>query len=164
MCCEMRITKTLFRITKTQKFSRLRRAIPRSARIVKLRYTFYLLIQTLETLLKKLANLKFSNSSIKIILSYLSNTQQYVQLDDKKSSYRPIYFRVPQSSIFGPILFNIYISSLPSCLKSNSIQYADDTSLHLSNSIRNIQSAISVLKTDIKKLDTWMVQKQWLSL
>ena len=154
MCCKMRITKTLFRITKTQKFSRLRRAIPRSARIVKLRYTFYLLIQTLETLLKKLANLKFSNTSIKIILSYLSNTQQYVQLDDKKS----------QSSIFGPILFNIYISSLPSCLKSNSIQYADDTSLHLSNSIRNIQSAISVLKTDIKKLDTWMVQKQWLSL
>ena len=32
----------------------------------------------LETLIKKLANLNFSNSSVKIILSYLSNRQQYV--------------------------------------------------------------------------------------
>ena len=46
----------------------------------------------------------------------------------------------------------IYVSSLPSCLKSNSIQYADDTSLYISNSIRNIQSTISILKTD---LNTW---------
>ena len=53
-------------------------------------------------------------------------------------------------------LFNlIYISSLPSCLKSNSIQYADDASLYLSNFIRNIQSTISVLETDSKNLNKW---------
>ena len=102
--------------------------------------------------LKKLPILNFSNSLIKIILSYLSNRQQYVQLDDKKSSYRPIYFWAPQGSILDPVLFNIYLSSLPSCLKSNSIQYADDTSLYLSNSVRNIQSTMSILETDIKIL------------
>ena len=51
-----------------------------------------------ETLIKKLANLNFSNSSIKMIFSYLSNRQQYVQLDDKKSSYRPIYLNIPWGS------------------------------------------------------------------
>ena len=56
---------------------------------------------------------------------------------------------------FGPVLFNIYVSSLPSCLKSNCTQYTDDNSLYLSNSIRNIQSTISTLKTDIKNLITW---------
>ena len=47
MCCKKRIEKTLFRIAKTQKLSRLRRAVPHSTRIVKLRYTFHLLIRTL---------------------------------------------------------------------------------------------------------------------
>ena len=59
-----------------------------------------------ETLIKKLSNLYFSNSSIKIILSCLSNRQQYVQLDDNKSLYRPVHFRVSRGSILGLVLFN----------------------------------------------------------
>ena len=78
-----------------------------------------------------------------------------MQVDDKKSSYRSIYFGVQQDSILSPVLFNIYVSSLPSCLKSGSIQYADDTSLYLSNSIRNIQSTISIYERDIKNLNKW---------
>ena len=56
-----------------------------------------------ETLINKLANLNFGNSSINIILSYLSNRQQYMQLVDKKSSFRPMYFEVPHGSILGPV-------------------------------------------------------------
>ena len=108
-----------------------------------------------ETLIKKLTNLNFSNSSIQITISYLINRQQYVQLDDKISSYRPIYLGVPQSSTVGPVLFNTYVSLLPSCLKTNSIRYANDTSVYLSNSIRNIQSTISIIEIDIKNLNTW---------
>ena len=68
----------------------------------------------------------------------LGYRQHHAQLVDKKPSYQPVYIWVPQVSILGPVVFNIYISSLPSCLKSNSIQYADGTSLYLSNFIRNI--------------------------
>ena len=49
-----------------------------------------------ETLINKLANLDFGNSSIKTILSYTGNRQQYAQLVDKNSSYQPIYIGVPQ--------------------------------------------------------------------
>ena len=69
----------------------------------------------------------------------------YVQWDDKTSSYRPIYFGVPQGSMLGPVLFNIYVSSLPS----------DDTSLYQLNSIRNIQLTTKIVETNIKNLNTW---------
>ena len=65
----------------------------------------------------------------------------------KKSLSGPTYFRIPQSSILGHSLFIIYASPLPSCLKSNSIQYADDTSLYQANFIRNIQSTIKIFNT-----------------
>ena len=106
-----------------------------------------------ETLITKLANLNFSNGWIKIILSYQRNRQQYVQIVGKKSSYWLIF----SVSIPGPIFLNIniYVSSLPSSLKSNSVQYADNDSLHLSNSARNIQFTILILATDIKNRNTW---------
>ena len=47
MCCKKRIEKTLLRIGKTQKLSHLQWALPHSTRIVKLWYTFHLLIRTL---------------------------------------------------------------------------------------------------------------------
>ena len=41
MCCKKRIPKTLFCIAKAPTFSRLRRALARSACVVKLRYIFF---------------------------------------------------------------------------------------------------------------------------
>ena len=63
----------------------------------------------------------------------------------------------PVPKIDNPIYEKDYLMfyHYPSCLKPNSIQYADDTSLYLSNSIRNIQCTISILKNNIKNINTW---------
>ena len=82
------------------------------------------------TLIKKLRSLNFSISSLKLIMSYLSNRQQFVQVNDKRSSTLPIHFGVPQGSIQGPVLFNLYVTELSDQITSHSIQYADDTSLY----------------------------------
>ena len=60
-----------------------------------------------ELLLKKLVEFNFSNSTKKILMSYLTNRHQFVQIKDKSSKELPVYFGVPQGSILSPILLNL---------------------------------------------------------
>ena len=58
-----------------------------------------------KNLLEKLVSLNFNNRTIKIITSYLTNQQQYVQIDDQTSSKCPVHFGVPQRSIGSILLY-----------------------------------------------------------
>ena len=60
-----------------------------------------------QILLKKLVSLNLSNSSIKIIMSYLTSRHQYVQIDDQSSYRLPIYFGVPQGEYIGTSAFQL---------------------------------------------------------
>ena len=75
-----------------------------------------------KSLIRKLVCLNISNSSIKIILSYLTNRKLHVQVNDDQSTRLPIYFGVPQGSTLGPVLFNIYVAKLSTCTL-NQIQF-----------------------------------------
>ena len=65
-----------------------------------------------------------------LILSDISDRSQYVQSDSNKSRHEKINFGVPQGSILGPILFNIYISDMKNKFDSPCIQYADGTNFY----------------------------------
>ena len=60
----------------------------------------------------KFYNLSFSKPFLKWLLSYLSGRSQSVQIDDRKSSYQSSQYGVPQGSILGPVIFNLYVSDL----------------------------------------------------
>ena len=115
------------------------------------------------TLIRKLHSINFSKETLKHIASYLTERSQYVQVDDKLSSSKHINFGVPQGSILGPILFNIYVSDMKDSWKNCTCsQYADDSNMYKHCKPNNIASNIVDLQTTLKKVCDWSEKKSYL--
>ena len=63
-------------------------------------------------LVAKLHAFGFSIESLKLINSYLTERKQKVKINDQFSSWMDILFGVPQGSILGPLLFNIFLCDM----------------------------------------------------
>ena len=75
--------------------------------------------------------------------SYLENRIQSVKLEDTISSPQKVNFGVPQGSVLGPVLFNIYVNDLVTFLRNCFIvQYADDTQILLESKIEDLEDLI----------------------
>ena len=81
-----------------------------------------------ELLIAKLEAYGFDEKSLKLIYNYLSNRKQRVKINDSYSSWREILYGVPQGSILGPLLFNIFICDMFYFLENYELaNYADDS-------------------------------------
>ena len=103
------------------------------------------------SLLKKLRAMGTSKEAIEWFRSYLTGRKQSVRIGCETSEPRLVSYGVPQGSIFGPALFNIYINDLPGSLEC----YVDDSQLYLSFSVRDATLAADQLTEDLRNIAAW---------
>jgi len=107
--------------------------------------------------LKKLFDFGFSKESLKWIHNYLSKRKQYVLLNDLKSDLLTTNYGVPQGSILGPVLFNLYVSDLQQICSNNTktAQYADDTTIYKHSKVKDLDQCIEDMNLTLDKLHEW---------
>ena len=78
--------------------------------------------------------------------SYLSDKSQCARIGSTMSQAHTLTRGVPQGSILGPLLFNIYLYDLPNVTKESSLEsYVDDSKIFLSFPIVDAESAATKL-------------------
>jgi len=93
-------------------------------------------------LLSKSFNCGIRGPAYQWLKSYLSNRQQFVQINGQKSELKDIICGVPQGSVLGPLLFILFINYY-SLLQF--LMFADDTNIFYSgNNLSEITENISL--------------------
>ena len=73
------------------------------------------------------------------LCNYLTNRTQSVRIGNGMSTKKDVTYGVPQGSVLGPILFNIYVNDFSHVINNCTvIQYADDTQFVLTGTKDNI--------------------------
>ena len=100
-----------------------------------------------ELMIAKLNAYGCDYSCLKLINSYLQNRFHRVKVNSAYSSWSSIICGIPQGSILGPLLFNIYLCDLFLFFEdSNIASYADDTTPY--TYMDNMELVLAKLKED----------------
>lgn len=105
-------------------------------------------------LLCKLSSYGVTENANKLIESYLSERKQQIKIGNVVSGWAEIKKGVPQGSILGPLLFNVFINDIFYFIKKCDLyNYADDNTLSFHSP--NFNKIISVLESESKILIDW---------
>ena len=94
-----------------------------------------------DILINRMKELNVDSNLISVVKSFLSDRQQSVAYHGEKSSYQNVKIGVPQGTLLGPILWNIFVDSLKP--QARYIKYADDTTIY-----------DTICKSDVHEINT----------
>ena len=107
-----------------------------------------------QLLIAKLKAYGLSRDSCALIWSYLSTRKQRVKLSGVTSGWQFLIKGVPQGSILGPVLFNVFLNDLYLFVKNVDLHnYADDNTLSVVKP--NIQEVVASLTREAEVAVDW---------
>ena len=107
-----------------------------------------------DLLIAKLHAYGFEKSALNFIYDYLTDRTQRTKVDGEYSKKRTLRYGVPQGSILGPLLFNLFINDIFYFLNESKLaNYADDTSTYLSK--EGIFPLLHALKSETSIVLNW---------
>ena len=107
-----------------------------------------------DLIIAKLKAYGLDEPSLQLLQSYLSDRQQRTKIGNTYSSCKDVTHGVPQGSILGPLLFNIFLCDMFFILEDIDIaSYADDTTPYAS--AQSLEELIIILEDISDKLFHW---------
>ena len=107
-------------------------------------------------LIAKLHGYGFSLAALRLVCSYLSNRKQRAKINESYSSREEILFGVPQGSVLGSLLFDIFICDLFIMINDiNITNHADDRTPFVSGDTR--LNVITSLENAAEKPFEWFI-------
>ncbi|CAM4552508.1 unnamed protein product [Caretta caretta] len=103
-------------------------------------------------LLAKLENMGINMKIERWIRNWLKGRLQRVTLKGELSDWKEVTSGVPQGSVLGPILFNLFITDLGTKGRNVLIKFADDTKL---GGIANTEKDQDIIQEDLEDLVNW---------
>ena len=114
-----------------------------------------------DLLIAKLNAYGVDSSALTYIYSYLKERKQAVRINETYSTYMDIVSGIPQGSILGPILFNVFINDLFLFIENAKIHnYADDNAIqHEASSLDDLIRVLNEMIVNPKKFQLLIAAK-----
>ena len=112
-----------------------------------------------EILIQRLADIGVRDKALEWFRSYLVDRTTSVKVNNSRSCCSLVKYGVPQGSVLGPTLFNVYCRPLGRIIRKHDISYhmyADDSQLYVDFSPSDEKTALANLQRCIQEVREWL--------